>query len=250
MRLRTVGEVAELTGVTVRALHHYDEIELLSPSERTAAGYRLYSDADLVRLHAIVNWRDMGFGLAEIAGMLDDRDDDVATALRRQRERLLDRADRLEAMIDALDSAIDDHERGMTMNDDTVIEIFDGFDPAEHENEARERWGETDAHVESRRRTSAYSAEDWRRFKQQNQENLDDFITMMKDGSPPDSPEAQEAARRHGALIDEWFYPITPEIHLGLAKSYVTDPRFEATYEAAAPGLTRYIRDAVVALHD
>ena len=95
MRLPTVGEVAELTGVTVRALHHYDEIGLLSPSERTAAGYRLYSDADLVRLHAIVNWRDMGFGLNDIATMLDDQDDDVSMALKRQRERLQDRADRL-----------------------------------------------------------------------------------------------------------------------------------------------------------
>ena len=57
MRFRTVGEVSELTGVTVRTLHHYDEIGLLEPSERTAAGYRLYSDADLVRLHSILNWR-------------------------------------------------------------------------------------------------------------------------------------------------------------------------------------------------
>lgn len=250
MRLRTVGEVAELTGVTVRALHHYDEIGLLSPSERTAAGYRLYSDADLVRLHAIVNWRDMGFGLTDIAGMLDDQGDDVSTALKRQRERLLDRADRLGAMIEALEAAIDAHDRGMTMNDDTVIEIFDGFDPTEHEDEAHRRWGDTDAYVESRRRASEYSADDWKRFKRQNQENLDDFISMMKAGSPPDSPEAQEAARRHGALIDEWFYPITPEIHLGLAESYVTDPRFEATYETAATGLARYIRDAIVALHD
>ena len=250
MRLRTVGEVAELTGGTVRALAHYDDIGLLSPSERTAAGYRLYSDADLLRLHAIANWRDMGFGLSDIATMLDDRDDDVSTALKQQRERLLDRADRLGMMIDALDAAIDAHDRGMTMNDDTVIEIFDGFNPAEHEEEARERWGDTDAYAESRHRTSAYSAEDWKRFRQQNQENLDDFIAMMKAGSPPDSPEAQEAARRHGALIDEWFYPITPKIHLGLAESYVTDPRFEATYEKAATGLARYIRNAIIALHD
>ena len=250
MRLRTVGEVAELTGVTVRALHHYDEIGLLSPSERTAAGYRLYSDADLVRLHAIVNWRDMGFGLTDIAEMLDDQGVDVSIALKRQRERLLDRSDRLGAMIEALEAAIDEHDRGMSMKDDTVIEIFDGFEPAEHEDEVRERWADTDSYVESRRRTSDYSADDWKRFKQRNQENLDDFVAMMKAGSPPDSPEAQEAARRHGALIDEWFYPITPEIHLGLAESYVTDPRFEATYEAAATGLARYIRDAIVALHD
>ena len=71
MSFRTVGEVSELTGVTVRTLHHYDEIGLLEPSERTAAGYRLYSDSDLIRLHSILNWRDMGFGLRNIARMLD-----------------------------------------------------------------------------------------------------------------------------------------------------------------------------------
>ena len=106
MRSRTVGEVAEVSGVTVRTLHHYDDIGLLEPSERTSAGYRLYSDADLVRLHSILNWRDMGFGLSDIAAMLDDPDQDLTTGLKRQRERLTERSNRLSGMIAALDAAI------------------------------------------------------------------------------------------------------------------------------------------------
>lgn len=249
MRYRTVGEVSELTGVTVRALHHYDEIGLLSPSERTAAGYRLYSDLDVLRLHAIVNWRDMGFALSDIGSMLED-ETDLATALKRQRERLAERADRLDDMIDALDRAIDEHDRGTTMTDATMLEIFDGFDPAEHEEEAAERWGDTDAHAEAARRTASYTAADWARYKRENDENLDRFVELMEAGADPASPDAGEAARVHGELIDRWFYPITPQMHLGHAEMYVSDPRFEATYERRSTGLARYVRDAIVALYD
>lgn len=250
MRYRTVGEVAELTGVTVRALHHYDEIGVLTPSGRTRAGYRLYSDADVVRLHAITNWRDMGFALAEIAALLDDSDTDLGTALEKQRERLLDRADRLAEMIEALDRAIKDHERGSDMPDERVREIFGGFDPSEHEDEAADRWGETEAYAEAGRRTSAYTADDWARYRRETDENVRHFARLMQEGSQPGSSETAAAARRHGELIHEWFYPITPEIHVGLADSYVADPRFAANYERHAPGLARYVRDAIVALYD
>jgi len=249
MRLRTVGEVAELTGVTVRALHHYDNIKLLTPSERTGAGYRLYADTDVLRLHTITSWRDMGFSLADIASMLDDRETDVSTALKGQRERLLDRSDRICEMIAALDRAIREHEEGEEMTDETVRKIFDGFDPSDHEEEVDHRWAETGAYSESMRRTSSYTPDDWARYWRDNEQNLSHFARLMQEGSKPDSSAAAAAARRHGELIHEWFYPITPETHIGLADSYIADPRFEASYERHAPGLARYVRDAIVGLY-
>src|SRR5215203_5254239 len=73
-----VGEVAELAGVTVRTLHHYDRIGLLTPSERTAAGYRRYTPSDLDRLHRVLVYRELGFPLEEVATLLDDPDADPA----------------------------------------------------------------------------------------------------------------------------------------------------------------------------
>lgn len=249
MRFRTVGEVSELTGVTVRTLHHYDEIGLLEPSERTAAGYRLYSDADLIRLHTILNWRDMGFGLNDIGGMLDDPDQDLTTGLKRQRERLTERSGRLGEMIAALDAAIAALDQGDTMTDDDVKQVFDGFDPSSYEDEVHDRWGDTDAHEVSRRRVGSYTEEDWRRQRSESDGNVDAFAGLLRSGVPPTDPRAIEAAREHGAIIDRWFYPLSPEAHLGLARLYVTDPRFEAVYEKAETGLARYVSDAIGALH-
>ena len=249
MRFRTVGEVSELTGVTVRTLHHYDEIGLLEPSERTAAGYRLYSDADLIRLHTILNWRDMGFGLNDIAGMLDDPDQDLATGLKRQRQRLTERSDRLGEMIAALDDAIATIDQGDTMTDDDVKHVFDGFDPRRYEGEVEERWGDTDSYAESRRRVGSYTEDDWRQQRTQTDDNIETFADLLRSGVPATDPLAAEAAREHGAIIDRWFYPLSPQAHLGLAQMYVTDPRFEAVYEKAETGLARYISAAIEALH-
>src|SRR4051794_16119272 len=91
----TVGQVAERSGVTVRTLHHYDEIGLVRPSRRSAAGYRLYADEDLVRLQHVVVYRRLGLALEEIAVLLDDPDADVAAHLRRQRNAVISRLDEL-----------------------------------------------------------------------------------------------------------------------------------------------------------
>lgn len=98
---RTVGEVSRIVGVSVRALHHYDEIGLVVPSGRTPAGYRSYSGADVERLHRVLLYRELGFTLEEIATLLDDPDVDALAHLRRQRELLDDRINRLHQMVAA-----------------------------------------------------------------------------------------------------------------------------------------------------
>ena len=156
--MKTVGEVAELAGVTVRTLHHYDELGLLSPSERSGAGYRLYSHDDLERLQEILIWRQLGFSLVEIVSLLDDPGHDRLAALERQRELVGREIDRLGALAAAVDAAIDAQKNG------TVIEeasMFEGFDPTEYEDEARERWGDTEAYQESARRTARYGEAEW-----------------------------------------------------------------------------------------
>ena len=92
----TVGEVAKLSGVTVRTLHHYDEIGLLSAGARSDAGYRRYGDSDLDRLQQILFYRELGFGLDEIKTVLEDGGTNRIGHLRRQHAMLRDRIARLE----------------------------------------------------------------------------------------------------------------------------------------------------------
>src|SRR3954462_4391959 len=101
----TVGDLAKLTGVTVRALHHYDEIGLVRPSQRTAAGYRLYTDADVLRLQQVLLFRELGLPLEEIASAIDATDS-REELLRQHRHVLLAKRARLDAMLAALDAAL------------------------------------------------------------------------------------------------------------------------------------------------
>src|SRR3712207_5382439 len=99
----SVGQVADLAGVTIRTLHHYDEIGLLSPSGRSAAGYRIYEEPDLERLQQILFYRELGFTLKEISTIVSDPHIDALGHLRRQRKLLSGRIKRLRAMVDAID---------------------------------------------------------------------------------------------------------------------------------------------------
>ncbi len=247
--LKTVSEVAALGGVTVRTLHHYDEIGLLRPSDRSDAGYRLYGDADLARLHDIVLWRSLGFPLDEVRALIDDPAHDPTEALRLHRQRLLEQVGELNERVAALDAAIRKAEAGEPLEEVDLRAIFEGFDPAEHAAEVEARWGDTEAFRESQRRTKRYRAEDWERIKAEGRAVELRLAELLRAGASPACPEAIDAARAHGAHITRWFYEVTPEIHLGLARMYVEDSRFAAHYDGIAPGLARFVSDAISAAH-
>ena len=123
-----VGEVAALAGVTVRTLHHYDRIGLLSPSGRTAAGYRQYSPADLDRLHQVLLYRELGFPLEEVATLLDDPSADPAEHLRRQHRLLRDRLERTSAMVAAVEKEMEARAMGISLTPEERFELFgNGF---------------------------------------------------------------------------------------------------------------------------
>jgi DNA-binding transcriptional MerR regulator len=119
-----VGQVAHLSGVTVRTLHHYDEIGLLSPTERTAAGYRVYTDADLQRLRQILFYRELGFALDEIATILADPASDAAAHLRRQHRLLRERIGRLQSMVAALEKEMEAYQMGMQLTPEEQFDVF------------------------------------------------------------------------------------------------------------------------------
>ncbi|MFN8222477.1 MAG: MerR family transcriptional regulator [Gaiellales bacterium] len=241
-----VAELARLSGVSVRTLHHYDEIGLLVPSRRTEAGYRLYTEQDLLRLQQILLHRELGLSLDEIRLWLDEPGFDVRGALRDARAELSARAASAERMVRAIDVALarlDTRTGGHIVNEPT--ELFDGFDPAAYEEEAEARWGDTASWAESRRRTAGYTNDDWAALASEQASIYDDVAALLVAGAEPSSAAAKAVAERHRLSIDRWFYPCSRAMHAELAAGYDADPRFAATMDRHGEGVTAFLAAAM-----
>jgi MerR family transcriptional regulator, thiopeptide resistance regulator len=246
----TVGQVAEQFDVTVRTLHHYDEIGLLVPSERTSAGYRLYNGKDITRLQHVVVYRRLGFALEEIAVLLDDPTADLGEHLRRQRVAVMSRLDEMRDLVTAIDQALEKEVSGIKLTKQEQKELFgDGFSD-DYADEAKQRWGDTQEYQESQRRAAEYTKEQWKQIKAESEANMVELAAAVNDGEPATSERAMAAAEQHRVLIEKWFYPVPYPMHVGMSDMYVTDPRFTKTYEDVATGLARYVRDAIHANAD
>jgi DNA-binding transcriptional MerR regulator len=239
-----IGEVARISGVSVRTLHYYDEIGLVVPSARSKAAYRLYTDGDLERLQEVLVLRELGFPLERIAELLADPKRDRLSALREQRAVLAEQAKRSAALLALIDKTIDTMEKGTTMKPE---EMFQGFDPSQYEEEVEARWGHTEAYAESMRRTKRYGKDDWAKIGAEANAINEAFAEVMAAGVSPSDERAMDIAERHRLHIDRWFYPCSARMHSCLGEMYVADARFTANYEKYRVGLASYIRDAIVA---
>src|SRR5215203_5691384 len=246
----TVGRVAELSGVTIRTLHHYDEIGLLSPGGRSAAGYRIYEDSDIERLQRVLFYRELGFALEEIATIVDDPRTDALGHLRRQRGLLTERIGHLSAMVEAIDYEMEARTMDIRLTPEERLEVFGEFRPEDHAEEAEQRWGETEPYKESQRRVSSYTKEDWQRLKAEGEEVQGRLAAALDAGLPADSEEAMAAVEAHRQHISRWFYECSYEIHRGLTQMYVSDERFRSHYDTQTPGLADFIREAALANAD
>jgi DNA-binding transcriptional MerR regulator len=243
----SVGQVAGFAGVTVRTLHHYDDIGLLAPGERSHAGHRRYSDADLDRLQQILFYRELGFPLEEVAALLDDPEADPRAHLRRRHELLTARIEKLQKMAAAVEHAMEARNMGINLTPEEKFEVFGDFDPDQYEDEARDRWGGTDAYRQSRQRTASYTKDDWKRLTEEFDALHRRMADLLAAGTPAGSEEAMDTAEEHRRFITRAYYDCAHETHTCLGEMYVTDPRFTRTYEEIRPGLAGYLRDAIVA---
>lgn len=246
----TVGEVARLSGVSVRTLHHYDAIGLLVPGERSPAGYRLYAEADLARLRQILFYRELDFGLDEIAEILADPDGRSDDHLRRQHRLLRHRQTRTSVLLDAIEYEMEARRMGISLTPEEQFEIFGTTKLDEHTAEAQARWGDTDAWKQSQRRTAAYTKEDWLAIKAEADANIAGFAAAIQADEPADGTVAMDLAEAHREHLVRWFYPCDHEWHRNLAALYVSDPRYAATWDEVAPGFSRYVHDAFLANAD
>ncbi|MCK8437830.1 MerR family transcriptional regulator [Streptomyces sp. D2-8] len=243
----SVGQVAGFAGVTVRTLHHYDDIGLLVPSERSHAGHRRYSDADLDRLQQILFYRELGFPLEEVAALLDDPEADPRAHLRRQHRLLTARIEKLRKMAAAVEQAMEARTMGLNLTPEEKFEVFGGKDPEQYADEVEARWGDTDEYAESQRRTASYTKEDWKRIQAEAADWGERYGALMSADEPPTGEAAMALAEEHRQHICTWFYECSHELHRCLGEMYVADERFKAFYDAVRPGLAEHLRDAIAA---
>lgn len=240
IKLYTVGQLAKRSGVTVRTLHHYDEIGLLVPAMRTGNGRRLYDRDSVLRLQQILIHRTLGLALDEIARILDDPGFDRRAALLEQRQAITEQISRHEALVRGIDEALALIDN-KTRKDMDMSELFGGFDPSLYEDEAKARWGNTDAWKESTRRTGQYSPDDWARYHREHREICQSFADMAAAGVSADANEATEAAKDYAALIDRWFYPCNTSRLAQLADMYEADARFRKSFDVFGEGTSDFV---------
>ncbi|WP_190136828.1 MerR family transcriptional regulator [Streptomyces longispororuber] len=240
----TVGRAAALVGVSVKTLHHWDAIGLVRPSGRTWAGYRVYGDGDIARIHQVLVYRELGFPLAEIGRVLDAPEVDARGHLRRQRAQLVERIARLEKMVGAVDRMLEATGTGMRLTPREQVEIF-GADwrPAWVE-QAEERWGDSAQWAQYAERAAGMTPDDWRRAVAATEAFHADLAAAHRAGTAPGSAAANALAERHRELLSTYF-DCTRAMQVCLARSYVTESGYADFYDGLSPGLAVWLRDVV-----
>jgi DNA-binding transcriptional MerR regulator len=236
-----VKEVADLVGVSVRTLHHYDEIGLLVPEETTESGYRVYSDENLETLQQILFFKELGFPLKKIKEILSNPTFNRQEALKMQRKMLLEKRSRLDKMIGTLEKTIQHSKGEIQMSNQEKFEGFD-FSHNPYEQEARERWGDK-AVDEANEKAAKMTKSDQDKFNEIYR-NLAALRHLA-----PDSQEAQDG-------IKEWFVYLNKlgnyslEAFKGLGQMYVDDERFTKNIDQFGEGLAKFMRDAMAVYAD
>ena len=221
--MRTVKEVSECTGVSVRTLHHYDAIGLLKPAKVTQAGYRLYDDAALERLQSILLFRELQFSLKEIKAILDRPDFDPTEALTQQIRLLELQKARLDEVISHARALL---ENGVKTMD---FEVFDQSKLEEQKKEAKERWGGTQAYREYEAREQR--GEDFESTAQQMMTIFAELGALRN--TPPEAAAVQEKVAALQQFITDHYYTCTKEILRGLGQMYTADERFRENIDRA-----------------
>ena len=243
----TIGEAAELLGVTVRTLRHWESIGLLVPSWRTLGGHRLYVDDDLERAQRILVYREIGLPLAEVRGLVDG-DGDAREHLERQRRLLVDRASHLRRIIGAVDEMLEEMSmndgKNTTMDARAAAEKFGGGWRQDFADEAEARWGDTAAWAQSQQANANRTEEEWAQMYADQEALVAKLAQAIGDDVDPDSELGREVSAVHRAGVEK-HYECGHGRQVILARMYLVDERFHEAYGGVE--LTKWLVAAIEA---
>ena len=236
-----IKEFADFTGVSVRTLHYYDEIDLLKPAiVDKDNGYRYYDNESAERMFEIIFLREMDFSLKSIKDILSSPNYNKNEAFRKQKELLLLKKSRLDRLISALEKAEKGEFDMKSLSNNEYENAKNSY-----EKEAKAKWGNTDAYKESQEKTAVYSQEKQKDINEGLMAIFADFANAMNSGLNSDSNEAVAVAEKLQAYITENFYTCTKEILSGLGEMYVCDERFRENIDKYGDGTAEYARDSI-----
>lgn len=235
-----ISEVAKMSGVTVRTLHYYDEIELLKPSETTEAGYRMYSSEDLERLQQILFFRELDFPLNEIKEIMLNPNYDKNEALNKHKEFLIEKRKRIDGLITLIDKTIKgDNNMSFKEFDNSKIEE----NKRKYAEEVKNRWGNTDAYKEYEKKTSSYDGNSWNEINEGMVEILKEFADNREED--PNSDIIQSLVEKWQSYITSNFYNCTKEILSCLGLMYIGDERFKENIDKYGEGTAEFMAKAI-----
>ncbi|MGW2554098.1 MerR family transcriptional regulator [Streptomyces sp. NPDC001635] len=245
----SVGQVSAFAGVTVRTLHHYDKAGLLSPSGRSHAGYRLYSEADLVRLQQILFYRELGFSLDQIAAIFKDPQANALEQLRARQRQLSEEIARLQRLAEVAQRAIQVQQTGVALTPQERFEVFGEvtFDLS-YATEAELKWADSDGQREAMARAAAHTKEDWRHLMNEAAAWRAELLAAFDEQEPGEGERAMDLAEEHRLHISRWFTSCPPDMHQRIADDFTADPRAFALVVPPSqqrPGLAAYLRQAI-----
>ena len=234
-----IKEFAEASGVSVRTLHYYDEIDLLKPAfvdEWT--GYRYYDENSLLRMQEILFYRELDFSLKSISEILSSPDYDKKKAISEQKNLLILKKERLERLISAIEKA----EKG-----EIVMKAFDNSEFDKYKEEVKEKWGNTDAFKEYSEKTKNYSKDKQSSLTDEMNNLFGEFSACMKNSLKPDSENVQSLVKKLQNHITDNYYHCTTDILAGLGQMYVSDERFRENIDKNGDGTAEFVSTAITA---
>ena len=237
----SVKELSTLAGVSVRTLHYYDQIGLLSPARIAENGYRQYDDAGLMRLQQILFYRELDFKLKDIKELLDAPDFEQVSALESHWDALWARLARTERLIKTVEDTIQHLKGEKEMSKKALFQAFSEEQQEEYTKQAEQQY-DTETVRESNRKWKNYSTEKKQAILDEGNQVYEDMIAAMPKGA--DSPEAQACVERWRAHMDYFWTPSLDQL-LGLATMYGENPAFKKNFDAMHADLADFMREAV-----
>lgn len=243
----TVQKLGRLAGISTRTLRYYDEIGILKPARINSSGYRIYGQIEVDRLQQILFYRELGVSLDSIKNMVTAPSFDGAHALREHREKLLEKREQLDLLIDNVEKTIALTEGSRKMSDK---EKFAGFkqkmiedNEKKYGDEIRQKYG-NDTVDKSNAKLKNMTQEQYDQVTALEEQVKQTLAEAFKTGDPA-GELAQKAAELHKQWLTFYWTQYSKEAHAGLAQMYVDDERFKAYYDEKQPGTAEFLRDAI-----
>lgn len=233
----TVKDISRISGVTVRTLHHYDEIGLLKPAYTAENGYRMYDDTSLKKLQSILLFRELEFPLKEICKIVNNPDFDISRALRDQREMLKLKRKHIDGLISLADSLI-------KKEDNMAFKKFDRAEMEKYAEEVKQRWGATDQYSEYAQKSRSRTTDQHNALGAQLMEIFAEIgkLTSLE----PENEQVQAKVKDLQEFITANYYNCTKDILKGLGSMYIADKRFKENIDkAGGEGAAAFVAKAI-----